>query len=203
MCTTTPIPYPNIHTLDLSSPPPPQVLCDMDLCGGGWTLVWKHSYLEVLPLTMDMHYFSSFHRPCTSLEAGWCNIPNKRLFNATEMMIVAYHNQRVVYAYTGRFNRNIDSDWTGGILLDPQKCIDHCKQNNGVPPAPSTSENGDPRLLGIAFDKYSPSNPRANCDTLRISFTTPVECRWFDCQIPRSISASSTSVQMTYAIYVR
>ena len=95
--------------------------------------MWKHSFMEVLPLTTDMYYFSPFHRPCASLDTGWCNIPNKSLFKSTEMMIVAYHNKKVVYAYTGRFNHNIDSDWSGGILLDPQKCVDHCTSNNGVP----------------------------------------------------------------------
>ena len=175
----------------------------MNFCGGGWTLVWKHSYLEVLPLTTDMYYFSSLYRPCTSLDAGWCNIPNKSRFNSTEMMIVAYHNKRVVYAYRGRFNRNIDSDWTGGILLDPMKCVDHCKQHNGVPPGPSNDFNLDSRLLGIAFDKYSPNNPRHNCDTLRTSYSNPLDCRWYDCQIPGSISSTAAGVQMTYAIYIR
>ena len=175
----------------------------MDLCGGGWTLVWKHSFMEVLPLTTDMYYFSPFHRPCTSLETGWCNIPNKSLIKSTEMMIVAYHNQKVIYAYTGRFNHNIDSDWSGDILLDAQKCVDLCTTNNGVPPAPSNDFNLDSRLLGVAFDKHSPSNPRHNCDTLRTSFTNPLDCRWYDCGLPESISSSRIGVQMTYAIYIR
>ena len=165
--------------------------------------MWKHSYMEVLPLTADMYYFSSVHQPCTSLDAGWCNIPNKGLFQATEMMIVAYHDKKVVYAYTGRFNRNIDSHWSGGMLLDPKKCIDHCTRHNGVPPAPSNDYNLDSRLLGIAFDKFSPYNPRHNCDTLRTSFTSPLDCRWYDCHIPTSISSRRSGVQMTYAIYIR
>ena len=44
------------------------------------------------------------------------------------MMIVAYHNKKVVYAYRGKYNCNMDSDWTGGILLDPMKCVDHWKR---------------------------------------------------------------------------
>ena len=145
--------------------------------------------MEVLPLTTDMYYFSPFHQPCTSLDTGWCNIPNKSLFKSTEMMIVAYHNKKVVYAYTGSFNHNIDSDCSGGILLDAQKCVDHCMSYNGVPPAPSNNNN---------LDKRSPSNSRHNCDTLRTSFTNPL-----DCGLPESISSSRIGVQMTYAIYIR
>ena len=125
---------------------------------------------------------------CMSLDTGWCNIPNKSLFKSMEMMIVAYHNKKVVYAYTRRFNHNIDSDWSGGILLDAQKCVDHCTGNNGVPPAPSYDHNLDSRLLGVAFDKLSSSNPRHNCDTLRTSFTNPLDCRWYNCGLPESIS---------------
>ena len=43
-------------------------------------------------------------------------------------MIVAYHNTHVVYAYKGLFNRNIDYDWSGGILLDFEKIMDKCTQ---------------------------------------------------------------------------
>ena len=49
------------------------------------------------PLTEDMKYFSDFYKPCTDLEAGWCNVPNKSCFDPTEMMIVAYHNKNVSY----------------------------------------------------------------------------------------------------------
>ena len=115
--------------------------------------MWKHSYMEVTPLTSDMYYFSNHYRPCTDINSGWCNVPHKSRLKPTEMMIVAYHNKRVVYAYRGKFNRNIDSDWTGGILLDHHKCVDHCARSdtNGVRPAPSA--HGDSRFLGIAFDK--------------------------------------------------
>ena len=165
--------------------------------------MWKHSYMEVTPLTSDMYYFSDHYRPCTDINSGWCNVPHKSRFNATEMMIVAYHNKRVLYAYRGKFNRNIDSDWTGGILLDHHKCVDRCtsSHSNGVRPAPTVS--GDSRLLGIAFDKISPDNYLANCDTFQSNFDNPVECRWRDCYLPTSISAKSTDTQMTVAIYVR
>ena len=73
----------------------------MGINGGGWTLVWKHSAMEVLPLTEDMKYFSDYYKACTDLEVGWCNIPNKDRLNPTEMMTAAYHNKRLVYAYKG------------------------------------------------------------------------------------------------------
>ena len=88
-------------------------VCDLD--GGGWTMVWKHSYMEVLPLTTAMYYFSQHYRECSDMEAGWCNIPNKGHLQPTHMMIVAYHNKNVVWAYKGWFNWNIDHDYV--ILL--------------------------------------------------------------------------------------
>ena len=163
--------------------------------------MWKHSYMEVTPLTSDMYYFSDHYRPCTDINSGWCNVPQKYRFNATEMMIVAYHNKTVVYAYRGRFNRNIDSDWTGGILLDHHKCVDYCAKNFGVRPAPSGHK--DNRLLGIAFDKASPDISYNNCDTFKINFDNPVDCRWHDCHLPTYISAERAETQMTLAIYVR
>ena len=163
--------------------------------------MWKHSYMEVTPLTSDMYYFSDHYRPCTDINSGWCNVPDKYSFGATEMMIVAYHNKRVVYAYRGKFNRNIDSDWTGGILLDHHKCVDNCARNNGVRPAPSSYREN--RLLGIAFDKVSPDKYYDNCDTFQRSFDNPVECRWADCRLPTNISATDWGTQMTVAIYVR
>ena len=119
------------------------------------------------------------------------------------MMIAAYHNNHLVYAYRGRYNRNIDHEWSGGILLDPKVCVDHCKHNVGVPPAPSDHAAGDIQLLGIAFDKTTPSDYRANCDTFWSSFDNPRECRWRDCILPTSISSLKVDTQMTVAIYVR
>ena len=167
--------------------------------------MWKHSYMEVTPLTSDMYYFSDHYRPCTDISSGWCNVPQKSRLKPTEMMIVAYHNKRVVYAYRGKFNRNIDSDWTGGILLDHHKCVDHCARsgNKGVRPAPSDHANRDNRLLGIAFDKHSPDNYYDNSNTFYNNFDNPVEARWHDCFLPTSISATNRNTQMTVAIYVR
>ena len=67
--------------------------------------MWKHSAMEVLPLTEDMRYFSDYYKACTDLEVGWCNIPNKNRLNPTEMMIAAYHNKKLVYAYKGIFKK--------------------------------------------------------------------------------------------------
>ena len=106
-----------------------QVYCDIsELDGGGWTLVWQHSYMEDLPLNLSMRYFSEdyIYTPCVTRASGWCNIPNKARFNPTEQMIVAYHNRTVVYAYKGLFNRNIDYNWSGGILLDFKQVVDEC-----------------------------------------------------------------------------
>ena len=109
----------------------------MTTSGGGWSLVWKHSYLEpeVDPLTTDMFYHSSHYRPCTDLSVGWCNVPNKRRLQPEEMMIAAYHNGRLVYAYKGTFNLNIDHNWPGATLLPPvSRVVDHCtRSGTGVP----------------------------------------------------------------------
>ena len=82
----------------------------MSLDGGGRTLVWKNSFMDNLPLSDNMRYYSGYYKPCTSItDRGWCNIPEKAdRFSPTEQMIVAYHNSHVVYAYKGLFNRNID-----------------------------------------------------------------------------------------------
>lgn len=79
----------------------------MEYSGGGWSLVWKHSYCEVT-VTADMDYDSNCLRPCLDIEAGWCNVPQKICFEPDEMVIVAYHNKKVGYAYKVTFNRNIN-----------------------------------------------------------------------------------------------
>ena len=156
--------------------------CDMnELDGGGWTLAWQHSYTENLPLTDKMTFFSDDFQACTTRAFGWCNIPNKARFSATEQMIVAYHEGTVVYAYKGLFNRNIDFNWSGAILLDP--------------------ENTD--VVGLTFDKWTPYNYKANCDTYHGSLTNPGDCRWENCKLPSSISSKAEHVQMTVAIFMR
>ena len=174
-----------------------RVYCEMSLNGGGWTLVWKHSYMEVGPLSENMKYFSNHNRPCTDIETGWCNVPNKARLNPTEMMIVAYRNKGARFAYKGWFNYNIDHNWRGGILVEPKKILDQCRNNINIVPAPST-DHGDRRLLGIAFDKRSPTNYLKNCVTILGQFPSAGNCRWADCD-----GWDHSSTQMTMAIYVR
>ena len=79
-------------------------------------MVWKHSYMQVGSLTEDMKYFSDYYKPCADLEAGWCNVPDKIRFKPTEMMIVAYHNKAVVYAYMNiQWWTRCKLEWRGSI----------------------------------------------------------------------------------------
>ena len=189
--------YSTHYTVDLCVPPL-QVYCDMDLDGGGWTMVWKHSYMEVLPLTTAMYYFSQHYRECSDMEAGWCNTPNKGHLQPTHMMIAAYHNKNVVWAYKGWFNWNIDRDWTGGVLVEPVQVVDRCSRSVGKPPAPSVHTT-DRHLLGIAFDKVTPDNYFLSSDTICDTFASPTDCRWGDCHP----SGFSRRTQMTVVIYIR
>ena len=172
--------------------------------GGGWTLVWQHTYMKYKPLYEKMFYYSDYTQPCVkdASHQEWCNVPNKARFNATEQMIVAYHKGTIVYAYKGYFNRNIDYHWTGGILLDAKKVTDHCTGGNGIPPAPSINHSG---IFGLTFDKISPTNHYVNCDTYRkgSTLTSPNDCRWHDCTLPSTISNSKHNTDMTMAIFVR
>ena len=120
-----------------------------------------------------MRYYSGYYKPCTSItDKGWCNVPKKAdKFSPKEQMIVAYHNTHVVYAYKGLFNRNIDYDWTGGILLDFKKIVGKCILHNGIQPAPAVDH-----IPGFTFDKSLPYNYHANCDTLHGSLTSPGKC---------------------------
>ena len=176
----------------------------MSTDGGGWTLVWTHSYMEASPLSTNMYYFSDYYKSCTTHDSGWCNIPNKKRFNPTEQMIVAYHKGTIVYAYKGIFNYNIDHDWTGGVLVDFKKIIDECtrSESKNIQPAPS-SNSKDYKMLGIAFDKITPYDYLVNCDTIYGTFNSLKECRWSNCLLPSHISSSQHTTQQTVAIYVR
>ena len=162
--------------------------------------MWKNSFMDNLPLSDNMRYYSGYYKPCINItDRGWCNIPKKAdKFSPTEQMIVAYHNSHVVYAYKGLFNRNIDYNWSGGILLDFKQIVDKCTQKNSIQPAPAANF-----IPGITFDKWSPYNYYHNCDTFSGSLTNPIDCRWNDCEIPSSISGTKQFVQMTMAIFVR
>ena len=184
-----------------TTPPPHtssslQVYCDMHTDGGGWSLVWKHSYMEVTNFTANMFYNSSFPKPCTNLASGWCNVPSKHRFQPEEMMIVAYHYSTMVYAYKGTFNRNLDHDWTGATLLgNVRAIIDHCTMpRNGVP---TPRQEND--LAGMVFDKQINSDS----ETIYGTRSTYYDRRWLECHLPLSISSSKYYVQMTMAIYVR
>ena len=165
----------------------------MEMDGGGWSLVWKHSYREVGPIIDAMRYYSSHFRACTDLETGWCNVPDKARFNPSEMAIAAYHNKILIYAYKGLYNANLDYNWSGGILMDPVKLLDDCRSNRDVFPEPINEYN----LGGLAFDKHHPYRYHSNCDTLTKGYE---ECRWRDCRLN---GRPYSDTQMTYAIYVR
>ena len=49
-----------------------QVYCDLaELDGGGRILVWQHSYMENLPVTKNMEFYSDHYRPCTTQASGY------------------------------------------------------------------------------------------------------------------------------------
>ena len=95
-------------------------------------------------------------------------------------------------------NRNIDYNWSGAILLDFVKVVDHCTVKNGVQPAPENNF-----VVGLTFDKYSPYNYRYNTDTYHGTMASPRDCRWENCLLPNSVSNRDRHVQMTVAIFVR
>ena len=183
----------------------------MNLDGGGWTLVWKHSPMQVHaiePLSDKMKHNGTILRECSTLSAGWCNIPGKARFMPSEMMFAAYHEEHVVYAYKATFNKNLDSDWTGGVFVDYVKVVDYCRHNNEVQPYPSTAQaGGDLSMLGINFDKKSPYDIHNNCDVYHGTLSNPRECRWENCCGGDTCNTAGPGVtqhtQQTVAIFVR
>ena len=169
----------------------------METDGGGWSLVWKHSYKQVSPLTKNMYYHSDFFKACTDLASGWCNVPSKIRFQPEKMMIVAYHYSTTVYAYKGTFNRNLDHDWTGATLLGNVSVItDKCTRSGTGVPTPAQEND----LTGMVFSKPF----TINTDTIQGTLINPRDDdRWAHCHLPSSISSSTNNVQMTMAIYVR
>ena len=40
--------------------------------------MWKNSFMDNLPLSDDMRYYSGHYKPCAGIsDCGWCNIPKK------------------------------------------------------------------------------------------------------------------------------
>ena len=170
----------------------------MELDGGGWHLVWKHSYTEVDPIiTPDMYYHSNTYKPCIDLESGWCNIPQKAQFQPSEMMIVAYHDKSPIYAYKGTFNYNINHHWTGAYLLDPVKLVDICLSHGGVPPSP---ESRDIESRGMSFHKKPQNGHATDTDTIR---NLKDDNRWNHCKLNVRQYGKVNQIQMTVAIFVR
>ena len=83
--------------------------------------------------------------------------------------------------------------------MDFKKIIDQCTKSGSpnIQPAPSTNK-GDRRLLGLAFDKVSPYKYLHNSDTIGGAFDSPGDRRWHDCTYP-----TRYNTKQTVAIYVR
>ena len=155
--------------------------------------------MEVTPTNSSMFWYSDFYKPCLDLNSGsdgWCNIPRKIRFNPQETLIVAYHKKKMVYAYKGDFNRNIDYHWTGTTLFDPVRIVDHCtrSQSQRVAPYPQKESAA---ITGLALAKFPGSTDTDTIDYIGY------DDRWLHCQLPSSISSSANNVQMTVAIFVR
>ena len=173
--------------------------CDMTTDGGGWQLVWKHSYCEVggSPADSMRFYVQSAPAPfseCSNLDAGWCNRPGKLTLGATEQMTAAYHDKSVVFAWKGIINAQLDSSWEGAILNNPVSLVDSCTSTSIPEP---NGPDGDHRYAGLTFNKANNYNYQGNCDTDRYGDGS-CECRWENCG-----PSFGTHTQMTQTIFVR
>ena len=75
-----------------------------------------------------------------------------------------YHKGTVVYAYKDLFNRNINYNWSGAILLHFLKIVDKYTKQSGVQPVPENNF-----VVGL------------NLTNGHGSFTSPGDCRWENC----------------------
>eukprot|EP00049_Salpingoeca_infusionum_P019217 m.360847 g.360847 ORF g.360847 m.360847 type:complete len:1032 (+) comp19206_c0_seq1:101-3196(+) len=156
--------------------------CDMTTDGGAWHLQWKHLYLEVDPISSSMTFFSQYDKPCVDLGDGWCNEANKGNSFASQQMTVAYHYERIVYAYRGDMNRHHDTDWTAAVLNNPVQVIDTCSQGSGIAPEP-VGPYADNMYAGLTFDKWNAGVYTGNCDTDQYRYSSR-DCRWENCKPP-------------------
>ena len=177
-----------------------QTYCENNISidGGGWAMVWKHSYNQVDKSQLSrMRTYSQEFMPCVNMSVGWCNLPNKQPTGYREQMLAAYHNGILVYAYKAPLNPNLGKSKTGPYLNVTRMIVDRCTANRGTRPS-LYFRNGSYDLL---FDKYSPTSYTANCDTMRGAYWS--DCRWENCQLPSSVSVRRHHTQMTMFIYVR
>ena len=170
-----------------------------ELDGGDWQLVWKHSYLQVSRSALpNAKTFSGVAEPCTDMRVGWCNVPNKQLPGATEQMIAAFHHGTVVYAYKSPLNPNLGVTEHGARLMSGwSKIVDNCTRYNGV--RPDIYSYSD--VVGLAFDKASPDEDVDDYSDTVVG--TNSDTRWYNCQLPSSISSTPHLTQMTLTIFVR
>ena len=185
---------------ELVCTPSRQTYCENNasIDGGGWAMVWKHSYWQVDKSRLtDMSTFSSFSQPCLNMKDGWCNVVDKQPSGYTEQMIAAYHDGILVFAYKAALSPALGKTIRGPYLSMTNMVVDRCKQKNGIRPSVTIQ----PGVSFDEFDKYSPDDFGANCDTVNGGYKH--DCRWENCRLPSSISPSGYHVQMTVVIYIR
>ena len=164
--------------------------------GGGWAMVWKHSYKQALIWEQRTSY-SKISHPCLNLDDGWCNVGNKQPSGYTEQMVAAYHNQTLVYAYKAPLNPSLGIARTGPYLSSNNMIVDRCTATRGTRPGIIIHH----KYMDI-FQKSAPESYFTfNCDTVHLRYWA--DCRWESCKLPPAISVEEQHVQMTVVIYIR